>query len=87
MHHQNLNKRILIALVACSALLVGVFLFLLYVWFGRHKNLRCSKSKSQETIGMTIFSGETFIWVFFLLLHGGNANIENYFSTAHSFIY
>ncbi|KAG4979055.1 hypothetical protein JHK86_038529 [Glycine max] len=49
-HHQNLNKRILIALVACSALLVGVFLFLLYVWFGRHKNLRCSKSKSQETI-------------------------------------
>ncbi|KAG4955299.1 hypothetical protein AAZX31_15G004400 [Glycine max] len=49
-HHQNLNKRILIALVACSTLLGGVFLFLLYVWFRRHKNLRCSKSISQETI-------------------------------------
>lgn len=49
-HHQNLNKRILIALVACSALLGGVFLLLSYVWFRRHKNLKCSKSKSQETV-------------------------------------
>ncbi|XP_020204394.1 probable receptor-like protein kinase At1g80640 [Cajanus cajan] len=49
-HHQNLNKRILIALIACSALLGGVFLFLLYVCFRRHQNLICSSSKSQETI-------------------------------------
>ncbi|KAK7270634.1 hypothetical protein RJT34_25940 [Clitoria ternatea] len=49
-HHQNLNKRILIALIACSALLGGVFLFLSYVWFRGQKNLRCSSSKSQETI-------------------------------------
>ncbi|KAK7402359.1 hypothetical protein VNO78_14559 [Psophocarpus tetragonolobus] len=49
-HHQNLNKRILIALVACSALLGGVFLFLLYVWFRRHKHTRGSTRKSQQTI-------------------------------------
>ncbi|KAL2332509.1 hypothetical protein Fmac_020090 [Flemingia macrophylla] len=49
-HHQNLNKRILIALIACSALLGGIFLFILSVCFRRHKNLICSSSKSQETI-------------------------------------
>ncbi|XP_027341730.1 probable receptor-like protein kinase At1g80640 isoform X2 [Abrus precatorius] len=48
--HQNLNKRILIALIACSALLGGVFLSLSYVWFRRHRNLRCSSRKGQERI-------------------------------------
>ncbi|WVZ00878.1 hypothetical protein V8G54_026947 [Vigna mungo] len=48
-HHQNLNKRILIALVACSGLLGGVFLIIVYVWFRRHKTLKLSRSKSQET--------------------------------------
>lgn len=59
MHHQNLNKRILTALVSCSGLLGGVFLIILYVWFRRHKTLKLSRSKSQETTGMTSFSGET----------------------------
>ena len=67
MHHQNLNKRILVALIVCSALLVGIFLLLLYAWFRRHKNLRSSSSKSQGTMGITISSSEIFIWVFFLL--------------------
>ncbi|KAJ1396754.1 Serine-threonine/tyrosine-protein kinase, catalytic domain [Sesbania bispinosa] len=49
-HHQNLNKRILIALIACSTLLGGTFLFLLYVWFRRHKNLRSSNIKSHGTM-------------------------------------
>ncbi|XP_014500297.1 probable receptor-like protein kinase At1g80640 [Vigna radiata var. radiata] len=48
-HHQNLNKRILTALVSCSGLLGGVFLIILYVWFRRHKTLKLSRSKSQET--------------------------------------
>ncbi|ESW22786.1 hypothetical protein PHAVU_005G181000 [Phaseolus vulgaris] len=48
-HHQNLDKRILIGLVACSGLLGGVFLIILYVWFCRHKTLKHSRSKSQDT--------------------------------------
>ncbi|XP_047175963.1 probable receptor-like protein kinase At1g80640 [Vigna umbellata] len=48
-HHQNLNKRILIALVACSGLVGGVFLIIVYVWFRRHKTSKLSRSKSQET--------------------------------------
>jgi len=86
-HHQNLNKRILIALVACSGLLGGVFLIILYVWFRRNKTLKHSRSKNQETNGMTIFSGETLFGVSFLFLYRGNAGIENSFSTPHSFIY
>jgi len=58
-HHQNLTKRILIASVASSGLLGGVFLIIVYVWFRRHKTLKRSRSKSQETTGMSIFSGET----------------------------
>lgn len=68
-HHQSLNKRILVALIACSALLGGTFLFLLYVWLRRHKYVRSSNGKSLGTMGMTIFSLETFL----LLLHRGNA--------------
>ncbi|PNX96854.1 receptor-like protein kinase [Trifolium pratense] len=49
-HHQSLNKRILVALIACASLLVGIFLFLLYFFFRRHKNLKSSASKSQGTI-------------------------------------
>ncbi|CAJ1955007.1 unnamed protein product [Sphenostylis stenocarpa] len=48
-HHQNLNKGILIALVGCSALLGGIFLIIFCVWFRRHKHVKCSKSKNQET--------------------------------------
>ncbi|BAT91469.1 hypothetical protein VIGAN_07006700 [Vigna angularis var. angularis] len=48
-HHQNLNKRILIALVSCSGLVGGVFLIIVYVWFRRHKTSKLSRSKSQET--------------------------------------
>ncbi|KAI4355798.1 hypothetical protein L6164_004538 [Bauhinia variegata] len=49
-HHQNLNKRILIALIVCSTLLGGIFLFLSYVWINRHKYLKRSSRKSQENM-------------------------------------
>ncbi|XP_057457170.1 probable receptor-like protein kinase At1g80640 isoform X2 [Lotus japonicus] len=49
-HHHSLNKRILVALIACSALLGGTFLFLLYVWLRRHKYVRSSNGKSLGTM-------------------------------------
>ncbi|XP_054781451.1 probable receptor-like protein kinase At1g80640 [Prosopis cineraria] len=49
-HHQNLNKRILIALIVCSALLVSIFLILTYIWFHRHKIFKVPSSKSTENI-------------------------------------
>ncbi|CAL0321981.1 unnamed protein product [Lupinus luteus] len=49
-HHQNLNKIILVALIVCCVLLGGIFLFLSRVWFGRHKILRSSSSKSEGTM-------------------------------------
>ncbi|XP_061339259.1 probable receptor-like protein kinase At1g80640 [Gastrolobium bilobum] len=55
-HHQNLNKRILVALIVCSSFLGGTFLFLSYVWFCRHKNLWSSSSKSQGI--MEVAKGE-----------------------------
>lgn len=56
-HHQNLNKKILVALIACSSLLAGIFLFLVYIFFRRHQNLTSSTSKNQGTVGMmTILS-------------------------------
>lgn len=49
-HHQNLNKRILVGLIACSALLAGIFVFLLYIFFRRHKNLTSSTGKSNGIV-------------------------------------
>lgn len=61
-HHRNLNKRILLALIASSALLAGIFVFLLFFFFWRHKKLTSSMSKSQGALGiMVILSFETFI--------------------------
>jgi len=60
-HHQNLNKRILVGLIACSALLAGIFVFLLYIFFRRHKNLTSSTGKSNGVTGMmSVFTCETF---------------------------
>jgi len=65
-HHQSLNKRILVGLIACSALLAGIFVFLLYIFFRRHKKLTSSTGKSSGIIGMmSVFTCETFISVFF----------------------
>ncbi|XP_039686864.1 probable receptor-like protein kinase At1g80640 isoform X2 [Medicago truncatula] len=49
-HHRNLNKRILVGLIACSALLAGIFVFVLYIFFRRHKNLTSSTGKSNGII-------------------------------------
>ncbi|CAL0324176.1 unnamed protein product [Lupinus luteus] len=56
-HHQNLNKKMLVALIVCCVLLGGIFIFLSYIWFRRHKILRCSSSKSKGTIEAA--NGET----------------------------
>ena len=59
-HHQGLNKKILVALVVCSALLGVVFIYLLYVWIRRHKILTSSSNKNQESKGN--LSDKAFIW-------------------------
>ncbi|KAK9022520.1 hypothetical protein V6N11_002777 [Hibiscus sabdariffa] len=47
-HHQDLNKRILIALIVASTLLGGLLLFLLYFWICRQKILKNSNGKSKQ---------------------------------------
>ena len=65
-HHQNLNKRILLALIASSAL-AGIFIFLLFLFLRRNRKLTISASKSRGTLGImaSILSFETFILIFF----------------------
>ncbi|KAL5096096.1 hypothetical protein RYX36_000423 [Vicia faba] len=47
-HPQNLNKRILLALIASSAL-AGIFIFLLFFFLRRNRKLTISASKSRRT--------------------------------------
>lgn len=63
MHHQDLNKRILIALIVASILLGGILVFLLCLWICRWKNLKNSKEKSQKNLG--IFYSMKFAFAFF----------------------
>lgn len=51
-HHQDLNKRILIALIVASTVLGGLLLFLSCFWIYRHKKLKDSNGKSQNQKGM-----------------------------------
>ncbi|CAI8611813.1 unnamed protein product [Vicia faba] len=48
-HHQNLNKRILLALIASSAL-AGIFIFLLFFFLRRNRKLTICASKSRGTL-------------------------------------
>ncbi|XVF86358.1 hypothetical protein PTKIN_Ptkin18bG0033200 [Pterospermum kingtungense] len=52
-HHQDLNKRILIALIVASTLLGGIVLFLLCFWICRLKNLKNSNGKSKRNLEPT----------------------------------
>ncbi|XWS20505.1 hypothetical protein CRYUN_Cryun31cG0106900 [Craigia yunnanensis] len=52
-HHQDLNKRILIALIVASTLLGGILLFLLCFWICRQKNLKNSNAKSKQNLETT----------------------------------
>ncbi|OAY36965.1 probable receptor-like protein kinase At1g80640 [Manihot esculenta] len=47
-HHQDLNKRILIALIVASSLLGGILMFLSCFWILRMKNSKNSSSKCNE---------------------------------------
>ncbi|XP_044495647.1 probable receptor-like protein kinase At1g80640 [Mangifera indica] len=47
-HHQDLNKKILIALVVASTLLGVLFLLFLYFWIYRLKTLKNSNGKSKQ---------------------------------------
>ncbi|GMN49924.1 hypothetical protein TIFTF001_019096 [Ficus carica] len=47
-HHQDLNKRILIALVVASTVLGGLLLFLSCLWIYRQKKLRDSDGKNRK---------------------------------------
>ncbi|OMO74236.1 hypothetical protein COLO4_26653 [Corchorus olitorius] len=52
-HHQDLNKRILIALIVASTLLAGILLFLLCFWIFRQKILKNSNGKSKQNLEPT----------------------------------
>ncbi|XVE89179.1 hypothetical protein DITRI_Ditri19aG0129800 [Diplodiscus trichospermus] len=52
-HHQDLNKRILIALIVASTLLGGILLFLLCFWICRQKILKNSNGKSKQNLEPT----------------------------------
>ncbi|XP_022720860.1 probable receptor-like protein kinase At1g80640 [Durio zibethinus] len=53
MHHQDLNWRILVALIVASTLLGGILLFLLCFWICRQKNLKNSNAKSKQNFEPT----------------------------------
>lgn len=55
-HHQDLNKRVLIALIVASTVLGGLLLFLSCGWIYRHKKLRDSNGKNRMKTGKTCFS-------------------------------
>ncbi|XP_041016952.1 probable receptor-like protein kinase At1g80640 isoform X2 [Juglans microcarpa x Juglans regia] len=50
MHHQDLNKRILIALIVASILLGGILLFSICFWIYRWKNSKNSNEKGQKSL-------------------------------------
>ncbi|KAF5466828.1 hypothetical protein F2P56_016719 [Juglans regia] len=49
-HHQDLNKRILIALIVASILLGGILLFSICFWIYRWKNSKNSNEKGQKSL-------------------------------------
>ncbi|PPR85837.1 hypothetical protein GOBAR_AA34852 [Gossypium barbadense] len=52
-HHQDLNKRILVTLIVASTLLCGVLLFLLYFWICRHKIMKNSNGEAKWNLEPT----------------------------------
>ncbi|TYH68210.1 hypothetical protein ES332_D06G242200v1 [Gossypium tomentosum] len=52
-HHQDLNKRILVTLIVASTLLCGVLLFLLYFWICRHKIMKNSNGEAKRNLEPT----------------------------------
>ncbi|XVF24695.1 hypothetical protein REPUB_Repub13aG0149500 [Reevesia pubescens] len=52
-HHQNLNKRILISLIVASTLLGVLLLFLLCFWICRQNILKISNGKSKQNLEPT----------------------------------
>ncbi|KAK2982844.1 hypothetical protein RJ640_021334 [Escallonia rubra] len=49
-HHQDLNNRILIALIVASSLLGAILLFLACFWIYRRQNMKKSHSESQQNL-------------------------------------
>ncbi|KAH1055194.1 hypothetical protein J1N35_033259 [Gossypium stocksii] len=49
-HHQDLNKRILVTLIVASTLLCGILLFLLYFWICRHKIMKNSNGEAKRNL-------------------------------------
>ncbi|TYI78646.1 hypothetical protein E1A91_D06G227200v1 [Gossypium mustelinum] len=52
-HHQDLNKRILVTLIVASTLLCGVLLFLFYFWICRHKIMKNSNGEAKRNLEPT----------------------------------
>lgn len=53
-HHQDLNKRILIALVVSSTLLGVILLFLVCFWLYRRKSSNLDDGECQKNLGTFI---------------------------------
>lgn len=51
-HHQDLNKRILVTLIVASTLLCGILLFLLYFWICRPKIMKHSNGETKRNLGI-----------------------------------
>ncbi|XP_004305485.1 PREDICTED: probable receptor-like protein kinase At1g80640 isoform X1 [Fragaria vesca subsp. vesca] len=71
-HHQDLNKSILIALIVASTLLVGILLFLSCCWIYRQKLLNHSNGKRQKTNEVSIGTPLSALMVEFNSLRLGN---------------
>lgn len=68
-HHQDLNKRILIALAVSSTLLGGILLFLACFWIYRLKRLKNSDIKSQKGSGIYLGCYLRFLGLSHIITH------------------
>lgn len=65
-HHEDLNKKILVALIVASTLLAAILLFISCFWIYRLKVSKTSNTqKAQQSLGISFFS-----FFFFPLLKG-----------------
>lgn len=70
-HHKDLNKKILIALIVASTLLGGILLLLSCFWIYRHKSFKTFNTKKQQSFGIffTLINLFTYVFLKTFLFH------------------
>lgn len=68
MHHQDLSKKILIALIAASTLLGVLLLFFSCFWIYRSKKVKNSNGKTKQNFGILLFHEIAFAFVLVLVV-------------------